>query len=76
MFRYDTRRAVVIPRVSLGDDGSLALTVGGDAPDDPERHANWLPAPADDFTLYLRAYWLDTSVVDGSWRPSAVVRGR
>ncbi|MGU3643410.1 DUF1254 domain-containing protein [Microbacterium sp. C23T] len=60
--------------LTLGDDGSLTLTVGGNAPADPTRLANWLPAPADEFTLYLRAYWPEDSILDGSWQPPAVYR--
>ncbi|KAB8193658.1 DUF1214 domain-containing protein [Nonomuraea phyllanthi] len=60
--------------LAYGDGGSLTLTVGGDEPRAPERHANWLPAPAEEFTLYLRAYWPDASIIDGSWQPPAVVR--
>ena len=58
----------------LADDGSLTLTVGGPRPTDEATLANWLPAPADEFTLYLRAYWPDPAVLDGSWTPPAVLR--
>ncbi|GAB2656457.1 DUF1214 domain-containing protein [Prescottella soli] len=57
-----------------GDDGSLTLTVGGAAPTDPKLLANWLPAPDDEFTLYLRAYWPEQSILDGIWEPPAVTR--
>ncbi|GMA23263.1 hypothetical protein GCM10025864_10220 [Luteimicrobium album] len=57
-----------------GDDGSLTLTVGGPAPSDPAALANWLPAPAEEFTLYLRAYWPGAAILDGSWTPPAVNR--
>lgn len=53
-------------------DGSLTLTVGGPAPEDPERLANWLPAPDDEFSVYLRAYWPDDAILDGDWTPPAV----
>ncbi|GAA1061962.1 DUF1254 domain-containing protein [Agromyces bracchium] len=55
-------------------DGSLTITVGGAAPADPATLANWLPAPDDEFTLYLRAYWPDDAILDGSWNPPAIVR--
>jgi hypothetical protein len=57
-----------------GADGSLVLYVQTDPP--PEaRRANWLPAPKGaDFSLYLRAYWPATPIIDGSWTPPAVVR--
>jgi hypothetical protein len=31
---------------------------------------NWLPAPKDaDFSLFMRAYWPKTAVIDGLWTP-------
>jgi hypothetical protein len=58
-------------------DGSLTIYVQVDAPTDPHQRANWLPAPQDgDFSLYVRAYWPKTSVIDGSWTPPAVERRR
>ncbi len=53
-----------------GADGSLTLTAGGDEPEDPAERANWLPAPDGAFSLYLRAYWPEQSVVDQSWTPA------
>ncbi|AHH16044.1 hypothetical protein NONO_c12370 [Nocardia nova SH22a] len=58
--------------LTYADDGSLTLTVGGPAPTDPKQLSNWLPAPDDDFTLYLRAYWPDQTILDGVWEPPAV----
>lgn len=31
-------------------------------------------APKGDFSLYLRAYWPKTEIIDGSWTPPAVQR--
>jgi hypothetical protein len=57
-----------------GADGSLALHVRADPPED-ELHDNWLPSPAGaDFTLYIRAYWPKAAVRDGRWTPPPVVR--
>lgn len=61
--------------LTYASDGSLTLTVGGTAPTDPELLANWLPAPAEEFTVYLRAYWPDPTILDGSWAPPPVRRG-
>ena len=53
-------------------DGSLTIHVQADEPPSAQRD-NWLPAPKGaDFTLYVRAYWPKTPVVDGSWTPPAV----
>jgi hypothetical protein len=53
-------------------DGSLTIYVQADPPPDAQR-ANWLPAPKGaDFSLFMRAYWPKTEIVDGSWTPPAV----
>lgn len=53
-------------------DGSLTIYVQADA---PSQRDNWLPAPkGSDFTLYIRAYWPKSEVMDGSWTPPAVVK--
>jgi hypothetical protein len=55
-------------------DGSLTIYVQAGEPPEGQR-ANWLPAPRDaDFSLYIRAYWPKTPVVDGSWTPPAVLK--
>jgi hypothetical protein len=53
------------------DDGSLTLYAGPRSPGS-EHEANWLPAPDGTFSLYIRAYWGDEAIVDGSWKPPAV----
>ena len=61
--------------LKLAADGSLTLYVQADEPTDPVQRANWLPAPkGGDFSLYVRAYWPKTEIIDGSWTPPAVVR--
>jgi hypothetical protein len=53
-------------------DGSLTIYVQADPPPEAER-ANWLPAPKDaEFSLFMRAYWPKTAVIDGSWTPPSV----
>src|SRR5262249_42304282 len=45
-------------------DGSLTIYVQADPPADILR-TNWLPAPKDaDFSLYVRAYWPKTALLD------------
>jgi hypothetical protein len=56
-----------------GADGSLTLYAQSEPPEDHQR-ANWLPTPAVDFTLYLRAYWPDTPIADGTWTPPPISR--
>ena len=53
-------------------DGSLTLYVQADAPAENLR-SNWLPAPkGGDFTLYIRSYWPDKAILDGTWTPPGV----
>jgi hypothetical protein len=54
-------------------DGSLTLYAQTNPPSD-NKLANWLPAPDGDFTLYLRAYWPDAPIIDGSWTPPPIVK--
>jgi hypothetical protein len=61
--------------LKVGSDGSLTIYVQADAPGDAGQRDNWLPAPGNaDFSLYLRAYWPKTEVLDGSWTPPEVKR--
>jgi hypothetical protein len=58
-------------------DGSLTIVVQADAPTDPAQRANWLPAPAgEEFSLYVRAYWPESAIAEGSWTPPPVVLAR
>ena len=60
--------------LKTNSDGSLTLYVQAEAPPDAQQ-ANWLPAPKGaDFSLYVRAYWPKTPVIDGSWTPPAVLK--
>lgn len=52
-------------------DGSLTIHVGADSPG-AEYESNWLPAPQGPFSLYIRAYWADEAVLDGTWQPPEI----
>jgi hypothetical protein len=62
-----------IDRYSLGDrsglvpnaDGSIDIPIQSSAPERPE--SNWLPAPAGNFKLTLRAYLPGRTVLDGEY---------
>jgi hypothetical protein len=58
--------------LTLAADGSLAVYVQADEPEDPAQRANWLPAPKGDFSLYVRAYWPKEAVTNGAWTPPPV----
>ena len=51
-------------------DGSVDLYIQNENPG-PDKEANWLPAPKDQFILMLRLYWPEEkapSILDGSWK--------
>ncbi len=53
-------------------DGSLTIYVQADPPAE-ELRGNWLPAPKGaEFSLYVRSYWPERAITDGSWTPPAV----
>src|SRR5262249_38934681 len=52
-------------------DGSLTLYLGNKSPG-KDKEANWIPAPADEFSLWLRAYWPEQAMLDGSWKPPEI----
>jgi hypothetical protein len=54
-------------------DGSLTIYVQSTPPDGDKR-ANWLPAPKENFVLYVRAYWPEDAVLNGSWTPPVVTK--
>jgi hypothetical protein len=65
-------------KFNYNKDGSLDLYIQKDSPG-TNKEANWLPAPAGTFILMLRLYWpreKPPSIIDGTWKPPAVVRAR
>jgi hypothetical protein len=54
-------------------DGSLTLYAGGKSPG-KDKESNWLPAPAGAFSLFMRAYWSEKAIIDGTWTPPQVVK--
>jgi hypothetical protein len=62
--------------LKFGADGSLTIYVQPDPPSE-DRRANWLPSPdGRGFSLYIRGYWPQVSVTDGTWTPPAVLEAR
>jgi hypothetical protein len=57
--------------LKLSDDGSLTLYAGARSPG-KSQESNWLPAPQGPFSLYLRAYWAERAILDGTWEPPVI----
>ena len=34
--------------------------------------SNWLPAPEGNFSIWIRAYWPDEPILDGTWKPPVI----
>ncbi len=54
-------------------DGSLDIYIQRESAG-KDKQANWLPAAAGEFSVTMRIYWPKESMLDGSWKPSAVKR--
>ena len=54
-------------------NGSLTIYVGNTSPG-IDKESNWLPAPPGEFSLWIRAYWPDQAILDGTWQPPKVAR--
>ena len=52
-------------------DGSLTLYASAKSPG-KDKESNWLPAPDGTFSLYIRAYWAEKAILDGTWMPPQV----
>jgi hypothetical protein len=70
----------VLNRFSLGTknkslkpnpDGSLTIYVQPSSPG-ADKESNWLPAPEEPFSLYIRAYWPKAEITEGKWTPPAI----
>jgi hypothetical protein len=57
--------------LQYNDDGGLTIYLGNTSPGE-DKESNWLPAPAGNFSIWLRAYWPDTAILDGTWKPPVV----
>jgi len=53
------------------DGNSLTLYAGAFSPGD-QHEANWLPAPQGPFSLYIRGYWPQDAMINGSWQPPTI----
>jgi hypothetical protein len=56
-------------------DGSLDIYIQAERPG-KDKQANWLPAPQGEFNMTMRIYWPKPEALDGSWKPSPIVRAQ
>jgi hypothetical protein len=61
--------------MKLSPDGSLTIYVQNASPG-PDKQDNWLPAPKDNFSLYIRAYWPKAELTEGHWTPPQVQQSK
>jgi hypothetical protein len=57
--------------LKYSDDGSLTIYLGNNSPG-KDKESNWLPAPPGNFSIWIRAYWPDQPILDGTWKPPVV----
>ena len=57
--------------LKLNPDGSLTLYAGAKSPGG-DKENNWLPAPEGTFSLYIRCYWPEQAVLEGTWMPPKI----
>lgn len=60
------------PGLKTNPDGSLDIWIGHQSPG-AELEANWLPAPAGPFALFLRAYLPKPALLNGVYRAPPVL---
>ena len=56
-------------RPKADPDGALTLYIQKDQPTEPDRRANWPPAPNGPIDLIMRLYWPKEVALDGIWKP-------
>ncbi|HEY5852052.1 MAG TPA: DUF1254 domain-containing protein [Lysobacter sp.] len=70
-----------INRYAIGDrdklkfdaDGSVTLYIQKESPG-KDKESNWLPVPEGSFNLFMRLYWPEQAIVDGTWKMPPVER--
>ncbi len=61
-------------KLEFNPDGSLDIFLQKEEP--AEKKNNWLPAPEGEFSVILRIYWPDESVLNGSWKPPFIKKAQ
>jgi len=55
----------MLPGLKHDADGAMTFFVQHESPG-LSKEPNWLPAPSGNFSIWLRAYWPDQTVLDGT----------
>lgn len=63
----------MLPDLVRNPDGGITLYVQNESPG-ADKEANWLPAPAGPFTVFMRIYWPKPDALDGTWQPPKLVK--
>ncbi|MFI8720023.1 DUF1254 domain-containing protein [Stenotrophomonas sp. NPDC077464] len=63
----------MLPQLQKDADGGLTLLVQADSPGE-DKQANWLPAPAGPFVMFMRYYRPKPALLEGRWQTPAVVK--
>ena len=75
LFNADPLKALLArhenKKLQYNADSSLTLYAGATSPGG-EKESNWLPAPAGTLSLFIRAYWAEEVVLDGTWTPPII----
>jgi len=59
--------------LKVAADGSLTIYVQSSATAADQQN-NWLPVPPGTFSLYLRCYWPEETVLNDNWTPPPVIK--
>lgn len=59
--------------IQYDDEGGLTIYVSHDKPD-ASKVNNWLPAPKDEFYVFIRTYLPADDIITGNWAPPAIQR--
>ena len=62
----------MLPDMKKNPDGSVTLYIQKDSPG-TDKESNWLPAPDGPIYMVMRLYWPKPEVLDGGWKPPAIV---
>ena len=59
--------------LKYNSDGSLTIYLGTKSPGEDKDPTGYRHRPGN-FSIWLRAYWPDQAILDGTWKPPAVTR--